>query len=161
MYVPICKINQKLCRVHSYMWSTTNGGEIHHCFRGSSKVQGASSTQKNQFVKLAKEPTWRLMYCSHHCLASLWNETNWVYIYLQQIQTFSVQTFSTFAIFCRIWPIRSAVVESRPDVGSSKKSSDGLRRISLPIQTLFLSPPEIPLTNVPPINVSWHLKHIY
>jgi hypothetical protein len=29
--------------------------------------------------------------------------------------------------------------------------------ISLPIQTLFLSPPDTPRTNEPPIIVSWHL----
>lgn len=50
--------------------------------------------------------------------------------------------------------IRSAVVESKPDVGSSKNRSDGFKRISFPMHTRFLSPPETPLTNAPPIIVS-------
>lgn len=57
-----------------------------------------------------------------------------------------------------ICTILKAVVESKPDVGSSKNRSDGFSKISLPIHTLFLSPPETPLTNFPPITVFWHLS---
>lgn len=65
---------------------------------------------------------------------------------------------TTSAMSCSIWIIRSAVVESKPDVGSSRKRSEGLRRTSLPIHTLFFSPPDTPLTNFPPTIVFWHLK---
>ena len=54
--------------------------------------------------------------------------------------------------------ILRAVVESKPEVGSSRSSREGLMMISFPIETLFLSPPDTPRTNAPPIIVSWHLK---
>ena len=46
-----------------------------------------------------------------------------------------------------------AVKESRPVVGSSKKISEGSVINSTPIEVLFLSPPDTPLTNGPPIFV--------
>jgi hypothetical protein len=41
----------------------------------------------------------------------------------------------------------SAIEESKPLVGSSTKRSEGLSMISLPMATLFLSPPDIPRVN--------------
>ena len=46
-----------------------------------------------------------------------------------------------------------AVNESRPVVGSSKKIKLGSVINSTPMEVLFLSPPETPLTNGPPILV--------
>ena len=46
-----------------------------------------------------------------------------------------------------------AVNESRPVVGSSRKIRFGSVISSTPIEVLFLSPPEIPLTSGPPILV--------
>lgn len=46
-----------------------------------------------------------------------------------------------------------AVNESRPVVGSSKKIKLGSVISSTPIDVLFLSPPETPLTKGPPILV--------
>lgn len=46
-----------------------------------------------------------------------------------------------------------AVNESRPVVGSSKKIKFGSVMSSTPIEVLFLSPPETPLTKGPPILV--------
>lgn len=46
-----------------------------------------------------------------------------------------------------------AVNESRPVVGSSKKIRVGSVMSSTPIEVLFLSPPETPLTKGPPIFV--------
>lgn len=46
-----------------------------------------------------------------------------------------------------------AVNESRPVVGSSKKIRFGSVINSTPIEVLFLSPPETPLTRGPPILV--------
>ena len=46
-----------------------------------------------------------------------------------------------------------AVYESRPVVGSSKKIRLGFVISSTPIEVLFLSPPETPLTSGPPIFV--------
>jgi hypothetical protein len=43
-------------------------------------------------------------------------------------------------------------------VGSSRRSSDGSTRISFPMLVLFLSPPDTPLTNAPPILVCRHLS---
>ena len=59
---------------------------------------------------------------------------------------------------CNIWTVLKAVVESKPEVGSSRNRRDGLIIISLPILTLFLSPPDTPRTKEPPIMVSWHLS---
>ena len=47
-----------------------------------------------------------------------------------------------------------AVMESRPEVGSSKNSTLGFVIISYPIEVRFLSPPEIPFIRVPPTRVS-------
>ena len=66
----------------------------------------------------------------------------------------------TLAIPCKTCIILRAVVESRPDVGSSRNSKDGLIMISFPIHTLFLSPPETPLTKGPPMIVFWHLHNV-
>lgn len=44
-----------------------------------------------------------------------------------------------------------ALVESRPEVGSSKNKSDGLWMMSIPIETLLRSPPETPLLPSSPI----------
>ena len=52
-----------------------------------------------------------------------------------------------------------ADVESSPEVGSSRRRSDGSTRISYPMLVLFLSPPDTPLTNAPPILVCRHLNH--
>ena len=59
----------------------------------------------------------------------------------------------SLARFLRIFITYVAVCESRPDVGSSKKIKLGLVINSTPIEVLFLSPPEIPFTNSPPIFV--------
>lgn len=64
---------------------------------------------------------------------------------------------NTSAMSCNIWTVLKAVVESRPEVGSSRNRRDGLIIISFPILTLFLSPPDTPRTKEPPIIVSWHL----
>lgn len=66
--------------------------------------------------------------------------------------------FCTSAKYCNTSTILRAVVESNPEVGSSRNRREGLIIISLPMQTRFLSPPEIPLTKEPPIIVSWHLS---
>lgn len=47
----------------------------------------------------------------------------------------------------------NAVNESRPDVGSSRINKSGLFSSSTPMDTLFLSPPEIPLIRVSPMKV--------
>jgi hypothetical protein len=52
----------------------------------------------------------------------------------------------------------AADVESRPEVGSSRSSSDGSTRISYPMLVRFLSPPDTPRTNAPPILVCRHLQ---
>ena len=44
----------------------------------------------------------------------------------------------------------SAVVESRPVVGSSRKMIDGFMSSSKPIEVLFFYPPEIPLILLSP-----------
>jgi len=44
-----------------------------------------------------------------------------------------------------------AVNESNPEVGSSKKITDGLVINSQPMFVRFLSPPEIPFRSLPPI----------
>jgi hypothetical protein len=46
------------------------------------------------------------------------------------------------------------VRESRPDVGSSSIITFGLLISSKAIEVLFFSPPETPLTKIPPTNVS-------
>ena len=46
---------------------------------------------------------------------------------------------------CRMRMSLLADVESRPEVGSSRRSSDGSTRISFPMLVLFLSPPDTPL----------------
>ena len=48
----------------------------------------------------------------------------------------------------------SAVLESSPDVGSSKIRRLGLVISSYPIETRFLSPPDTPFLKTPPIIVS-------
>lgn len=52
--------------------------------------------------------------------------------------------------------MRWAVVESRPEVGSSRRSKLGLISISWPMLTLFFSPPDIPLKSGPPIMLFVH-----
>ncbi len=64
----------------------------------------------------------------------------------------------TWAFFCSTFRMRRAVVESRPEVGSSRYRREGSTRISYPMLVRFLSPPETPLTNVPPIIVFLHLR---
>lgn len=44
-----------------------------------------------------------------------------------------------------------AVKESKPDVGSSNKTTYGFVTNSKPIEVLFFYPPEIPLMDTPPI----------
>jgi hypothetical protein len=53
-----------------------------------------------------------------------------------------------------------AVYESRPVVGSSRKIKLGFVISSTPIEHLFLSPPETPLTTAPPILVFSHLVNL-
>ena len=53
-----------------------------------------------------------------------------------------------------------AVKESNPVVGSSKKMRFGSVMSSTPIEHLFLSPPETPLTSGPPILVSAALVNL-
>ena len=57
--------------------------------------------------------------------------------------------------YFKSWHILYAVCESKPDVGSSKKSKEGSEINSYPIDVLFFSPPERPLMNWPPKSVSW------
>jgi hypothetical protein len=47
--------------------------------------------------------------------------------------------------------IVKAVKESSPEVGSSRRITLGSETSSNPMETLFFSPPESPLTNSPPI----------
>ena len=63
----------------------------------------------------------------------------------------------TLAMFRMTWIMRRAVVESNLDVGSSRNSKDGSTRISCPMLTRFLSPPETLRRNGPPMIVSRHL----
>jgi len=53
-----------------------------------------------------------------------------------------------------------AVKESRPVVGSSRKIRFGSVISSTPIDVRFLSPPETPLINGPPIFVFAHLLNL-
>mmetsp|Transcript_8259 Transcript_8259/g.34688 ORF Transcript_8259/g.34688 Transcript_8259/m.34688 type:complete len:83 (-) Transcript_8259:410-658(-) len=46
-----------------------------------------------------------------------------------------------------------AILASSPDVGSSAKSTEGLRRSSMPMLTRFRSPPDTPLTRSLPTMV--------
>jgi hypothetical protein len=57
------------------------------------------------------------------------------------------------ASFLRSNTIRRAVDESRPLVGSSSSKREGSVISSYPIDTLFLSPPEMPRINHPPTRV--------
>ena len=50
------------------------------------------------------------------------------------------------------------VVESRPEVGSSKNRIEGFDIISTPILTLFFSPPDNPFLVGFPIHVSLHFS---
>jgi hypothetical protein len=54
--------------------------------------------------------------------------------------------------------MRSAVVLSRPEVGSSRSMRLGLISSSCPMLTRFRSPPEMPRMNGPPMIVSLHLQ---
>ena len=56
-----------------------------------------------------------------------------------------------------VYIIDRALVESRPVVGSSRNSKFGFYINSIPIFTLFFSPPEIPHTVTPPTRVSAQL----
>ena len=56
--------------------------------------------------------------------------------------------------FFKSLTILKAVDESRPLVGSSRKSRDGLVISSYPIDIRLRSPPDTPLRNHPPILVS-------
>lgn len=47
-----------------------------------------------------------------------------------------------------IW---NAVNESKPEVGSSRRMQLGFVTNSKPIEALFLSPPDMPLNETPPI----------
>lgn len=58
-----------------------------------------------------------------------------------------------FASCLSVLRMRMDVEESRPLVGSSRNMSDGFVMSSYPIETLFRSPPEMPLRKTPPI--SW------
>lgn len=57
------------------------------------------------------------------------------------------------ANFLSNFTIESALKLSSPEVGSSSRSIEGSETISIPIETLFLSPPERVLRKVPPIRV--------
>lgn len=50
------------------------------------------------------------------------------------------------------------VKESKPEVGSSRISTEGLLISSKAIDNLFFYPPEIPLISCPPTRIS---KHFY
>lgn len=60
--------------------------------------------------------------------------------------------------FCTIRITFNALVLSNPVVGSSKNKRFGLWINSIPMFTLFFSPPEIPLVNSSPIFVSAQLS---
>lgn len=60
------------------------------------------------------------------------------------------------ANFLRIVSNFAALLLSRPEVGSSRMIRDGFDTISMAIQTLFFSPPEIPFTMLSPIYVFSH-----
>lgn len=62
-----------------------------------------------------------------------------------------------FAILSRIYRRILAVKLSRPEVGSSSTKAAGFVITSRAMQVLFLSPPETPWTNFPPMGVFWHL----
>ena len=53
----------------------------------------------------------------------------------------------TLANFLSVFTTINAVKESNPEVGSSRKSTDGLVMSSQPILTRLRSPPETPLRN--------------
>eukprot|EP00951_Prasinocladus_malaysianus_P035425 scaffold365140_cov55-Prasinocladus_malaysianus.AAC.1 len=52
---------------------------------------------------------------------------------------------------CRVVTRERAVVESRPEVGSSRKMMEGLMSISWPTLTRLRSPPETPRIMNPPM----------
>uniref|UniRef100_A0A0A9CZG4 Uncharacterized protein n=1 Tax=Arundo donax TaxID=35708 RepID=A0A0A9CZG4_ARUDO len=60
---------------------------------------------------------------------------------------------SPFAISFTFSTTLYALVESRPEVGSSRNSRDGLWIMSMPIDTLRRSPPETPLIPSSPMYV--------
>ena len=49
-----------------------------------------------------------------------------------------------------------ALLLSNPEVGSSRIITEGFETISIAMQTLFFSPPEIPFTTLPPTKAFWH-----
>jgi len=71
------------------------------------------------------------------------------WIVLTTLRPWRARFFKTSSTF-------KAVVESRPVVGSSRKSKLGLVISSTPIEVLFLSPPDKPLIKVFPTFVSAH-----
>ena len=52
------------------------------------------------------------------------------------------------------------VRESRPEVGSSRTTTDGSLISSKAMDVLFFSPPEIPLSKVPPTYTSRHFSNL-
>lgn len=67
-------------------------------------------------------------------------------------------TDHTWEFFWRTLRILRAVVESRPEVGSSRKRMEGSTSISYPILVRLRSPPDTPRMKGPPILVFLHLK---
>lgn len=59
---------------------------------------------------------------------------------------------SVIALSCLI--TLPEAIESRPEVGSSRMSTEGRVTSSIPMAVRFLSPPEMPFTLPPPIRVS-------
>lgn len=67
-------------------------------------------------------------------------------------------TDHTWEFFWRTLRILRAVVESRPEVGSSRKRMEGSTSISYPILVRLRSPPDTPRIKGPPILVFLHLR---
>lgn len=65
----------------------------------------------------------------------------------------TIVLFSYLARFLRTFIRIKAVKLSKPEVGSSKKNTSGSFTNSKPIEHLFLSPPDIPFKNFPPMYV--------
>ena len=83
-----------------------------------------------------------------------WFVLNWT----EQKDVDGLCTDHTWEFFWRTLRILRAVVESSPEVGSSRKRMEGSTSISYPILVRLRSPPDTPRMKGPPILVFLHLR---
>ncbi|KAH0459808.1 hypothetical protein IEQ34_010471 [Dendrobium chrysotoxum] len=113
------------------------------CIPGANPIEPKYSTASRALPKYKHLPSAKRSKASN-----IWNAR------LDGWCTDATTALPFLAIPTSISTILPAAVASSPDVGSSTTTTLGFNSISCPIETLFLSPPETPLTNVPPIAVS-------